>query len=95
MTYLKVTWTHSFEDEPVEILSELDDRRREIRKVERFRNGVSTYAGPNGASGTTQLSESAIPSAEEIAADSQFQVYLIPCEAFERLWHAATVATAA
>jgi hypothetical protein len=61
MTYLQVSWLHNFEEEPVEMLSELDDERNEIRAIERFRDGSLTFAGPEGASGTTMLSEEPLP----------------------------------
>jgi hypothetical protein len=55
MTYLRVEWIHNFEGEPVEMLSELDTHRNEVRKVERFRDGSLSFAGPQGASGSTML----------------------------------------
>lgn len=95
MTYLQVEWIHNFEDEPIEMLSELDRRRNEIRKVERFRNGAITFAGPNGASGTTGLSETPIPEIEDIAADPQFHAATISKEDFEDCRQAATITVAA
>jgi hypothetical protein len=95
MTYLQVSWLHNFDDEPVEILSELDDERNEIRAIERFRDGSLMYAGPEGASGTTLLSEAPLPTLQEIAADPQFRPTAIDKETFERSWQAAMVLTAA
>jgi hypothetical protein len=34
MHYIKVFWKHQHRDEPVELYSELDDGRWEVRKVE-------------------------------------------------------------
>ncbi len=34
MTYIRVTWSHTRDDEPVLLLSELDAERWEVRKVE-------------------------------------------------------------
>jgi hypothetical protein len=34
MKYLKVKWIHPFPSEPIVLMSELDDERYEIRKVE-------------------------------------------------------------
>jgi hypothetical protein len=34
MTHIVVTWHHQHPDEPVELFSELDDERFEVRKVE-------------------------------------------------------------
>ena len=95
MTYLHVVWTHSFDDEPIEILSELDDRRYEVRKLERFRNGLLTFAGPDGDTGGATLSETPLPPDAEIAKDPQFQLTWISRQAFEQSWRTATVLTAA
>jgi hypothetical protein len=95
MTYLQVSWLHNFEEEPVEMLSELDDERNEIRAIERFRDGSLTFAGPEGASGTTMLSEEPLPSLQEIAADPQFRPTAIDKETFERSWQAAMILAAA
>jgi hypothetical protein len=95
MEYLKVEWIHSSENEPVEILCELDADRNEVRSVERFRSGMLTFAGPDGESGTTILAENPIPSIDLIAADPQFKPVIIGVEEFERAWHSARIATAA
>jgi hypothetical protein len=95
MTYLKVEWTHNFAQEPVEILSELDSDRNEIRKVERFRDGTLQFAGPEGASGSTMLSECPFPDLTEIAADPQFRPQPIGKDAFEHCWQTATMSVAA
>jgi hypothetical protein len=95
MTYMKVVWTHSFEHEPVELLSELDAQRREIRKVEIFRDGTLSFAGPDGASGDTCLGEGPLPSVDEITRDPQFRISTTNRDTFERSWHAATMAAAA
>lgn len=44
MEYLKVEWMHQWDDEPIVIYSEIDDCRRETRKIEVFRNGRVGYA---------------------------------------------------
>jgi hypothetical protein len=95
MTYLKVEWLHNFEDEPIELLSELDGERYETRKVERFRNGFLGFAGPDGASGSTMLGEKATPPLAEIAADPEFRVASISKDVFERAWPTALIASAA
>jgi hypothetical protein len=95
MTYIKVAWTHNFETEPVEIWSELDQNRMELRKVERFRNGTLTFAGPTGTLGETQLGESSLPSLDIISQDTQFAPAIITQDEFEQMWRIATVAVAA
>jgi hypothetical protein len=95
MNYLKVEWLHNFDDQPIELLSELDADRYETRKIERFRSGAMSFAGPEGESGTTWLGESPTPSMDEIAADPQFRVTSISKDEFERAWQSAIIATAA
>lgn len=43
MKYIKVIWMHSFDDEPTELYSEIDDERYETRKVEFFYLGISYF----------------------------------------------------
>lgn len=39
MKYIDVAWRHDFADEPVRLVSELDELRFETRKLEFFRDG--------------------------------------------------------
>lgn len=49
MEYVLVEWSHDLDDEPCEIYSELDEARREVRKVEFFRGGLCfSYGGDRG-----------------------------------------------
>lgn len=49
MTYVLVEWTHDEEDEPYQIYSELDESRRETRKVEFYKNGlIFSYGAERG-----------------------------------------------
>jgi hypothetical protein len=90
-----VVWQHRFEDEPVELWSEIDESGFEVRKVERFRRGTLGFAGPNGNSENTHLSDSAMPSPAEIGLDPQFQATAINPTEFEQVWKSATLAAAA
>jgi hypothetical protein len=89
MRYLRVRWVHSLPGEPVELLSELDDRAREVRKVEVFANGSAGFAGRDEATEETRLSEGPLPTLDEIAADPQFLPEEISREEFEKAWEAA------
>ncbi|AJQ94835.1 DUF6881 domain-containing protein [Gynuella sunshinyii] len=89
MQYLKIKWLHEFEDEPVLIYSELTDDRSEIRKVEVFPNGDYGYAYDGGIKGTTQLSETPLPTEQEIASDPQFEPRVIAKEEFNGVWEKA------
>ena len=45
MKYILVEWEHELEDEPYQIYSELDGDRRETRRVEFYRSGVTFSCG--------------------------------------------------
>ena len=52
MRYLLAEWTHQEEDEPYRIYSEMDEERRETRRVEFYRNGITfSYGGERGNEG--------------------------------------------
>jgi sirohydrochlorin ferrochelatase len=89
MIYLKVKWLHELDDEPVLLYSELADDRSEIRKVEVFPNGELGYAYDEVSKGTTQLSETTLPSEQEIGSDPQFQPLVISKAEFEEVWEKA------
>lgn len=44
MQYVRVRWIHSLPGEPVTLLSELDDDRFEVRKLEIFHDGSTGRA---------------------------------------------------
>ena len=49
MEYVLIEWEHDLDEEPYLIYSELDSRRRETRRVEFYRNGVTfSYGGERG-----------------------------------------------
>jgi len=87
MKYIHCLWIHSFAEEPVVLVSELDDNRLEIRKVEYGRNGnVDTADENTPSSNVTQLSLYPIVSLEEINSDKQFFATEITKEEFENHW---------
>lgn len=87
--YLRVTWHHELADEPVTLLSEIIDGI-EVRKVEIYRDGRLDFADEDHATGTTQLSETLMPSVEEIAVQDEFTPEAIDSETFEHAWGEAT-----
>lgn len=89
MNDLRVTWIHRHDDDPVELLSEIDGDRREVRKVEVFGDGSMGFAGPDEAVGSTMLSVVPLPAVDEIAADPQFRPRAIGRAEFEAAWQAA------
>jgi len=93
MTYMKVEWLHDCRDEPVELYSELDANRWEVRKVEVLRDGTCWYAWKNVATGSSVLAEKRIPRLDEIGRDPQFLPTEISKEDFEALWQRAISST--
>lgn len=52
MKYVLAEWDHDLDDEPYRIYSELDEGRRETRRVEFYRNGITfSYGGERGNEG--------------------------------------------
>src|SRR5689334_2224696 len=86
MHYIDVRWLHDHADEPIRLVSELDDQRCEVRKLEFFRNGEVGYASDAIALLGTRLSEVSVPLLDEINADPQFSGVTIEAAAFELLW---------
>ncbi|CAM4174576.1 DUF6881 domain-containing protein [Paracidovorax anthurii] len=89
MNYLKVRWNHANPNDPVLLMSELDADRYEVRKVEVFADKRLGFAGKDQSSEKTILGEKPVPSASDIAADSQFVVETLDAEEFEKIWLAA------
>jgi hypothetical protein len=88
--YLKVHWHHDFEDEPVLLYSEIDDSGAEARKIEVYRDGRYDHADESKATGTTQLSETVMPSLEEINDQREFSGVEISGDEFDSEWRHAT-----
>lgn len=90
MTHIVVIWHHENLDDPVELFSELDDERYEVRKVEVFRDGRKCFADASAHSGNTALGIVPVPPLEEIASDRQFRPRTITRQEFEAAWIEAT-----
>lgn len=86
MTYLKVRWYHHYDDEPIEIYSELSLTRWELRKIEVFADGTMLCADRNQHYGTCDLSLEPIPAIDAINEDTQFYAVAISRELFEQIW---------
>src|SRR5450432_1700012 len=94
MKYLRVKWKHLLPEEPVLLYSELDENRREVRKVEIFADEHCGFASKDGQSEDTRLGEVPMPPLEEIAADPEFEPVEIQQKEFERIWQLALIRTA-
>jgi hypothetical protein len=86
MSYIEVLWHHESSDYPVRLVSELDDDRWELRKLEFYRDGRMGWACGSDSMLGTELSLEAIPSVEVIGRDREFSSRVIEGEDFERLW---------
>lgn len=86
LEYLRVRWKHKHPDEPVFLYSELDGARREVRKLDVYRDGVYGWADASEEVGGTRLSEVPVPASEEIARDPEFEPAMITREEFEEAW---------
>lgn len=89
MDYIDVEWRHDLPLEPVRLVSELDGRRMEIRKLEFFRDGSVGRAWNEGSSLGTALSTEPVPGIDQINGDVQFRAIAIDDTEFERLWSAS------
>jgi hypothetical protein len=85
---MKVKWIHELPDEPIWFYSEIV-AGWEVRAVEVFADGHADYADADSSSGTTMLSETLMPTVEEIAMDEQFEPTEIDAVEFEEVWRQA------
>ncbi|HCQ6997710.1 TPA: hypothetical protein OL686_004625 [Escherichia coli] len=86
MKYIKVLWDHPFEDEPIELYSEINDDRYEVRKVEIFPSGESILSDESTPIDITTLGELPVPSLKDINQDPQFKAIYIDSSEFENIW---------
>lgn len=89
MRYIRVLWNHDLADEPVVIYSAIDSTGREVRKVERYRDGRMDLASDDTRTGTTVLSESPMPSLDEINAQDEFEGEDISESEFDEVFNRA------
>lgn len=89
LQYLRVSWSHDYDQEPVEYFSEVDEDGRELRKVVRYRDGRWDWADKFRDTDEIGLSEVPISPVEEIKSDDEFDGELISVEAFESAWQRA------
>ena len=90
MKYVLAEWEHSLEDEPCLIYSELDGSRRETRRVEFYRNGITfSYGGERGNEGA--LSD--VPFPEDLrkitGQAGECRAKVISRQLFQEIWNQA------
>lgn len=86
-SYILVRWLHQKIEEPILLYSALDEERNELRKVELFSDGRAGFAGPSLEYGGTRLGVVPLPTFDEINADPQFEMSIIPADDFDVVWH--------
>jgi len=87
--YIRVQWNHTDPEEPVTLFSELDEERREVRRVEVFADGRIGYANERGSFGRTRLAERPISTIDEIAAIPEFEPLEITRAEFDEIFDKA------
>lgn len=87
MEYIDVLWKHTHEDEPVRLVSELDEGRFELRRLEFFMDGtVRAVAGDEIFE--TVIEVTPVPPLKEINQDAQFEGRTLTASEFDALWSA-------
>ena len=87
--YLLVDWVHNAPNEPIRLYYELDSNRRELRKVEEYRDGTLHSADASHGQGNTFLAWEPHPPIAEIQKDPQFRVSELAPQEFEQVWQKA------
>nr|WP_213369438.1 hypothetical protein [Mesobacillus boroniphilus] len=85
--YIYVEWIHDFTDEPIILISELDDNRYETRKIEIYKDGQVGFAYNDVEVLKTGLGIEPVPSIDQIASESEFSPKEITKEDFEKFWN--------
>ena len=85
-SWLKVKWTHTSQDEPILIYSEINGDRFETRKVEYFVGGAVGLASRKFEKGPTQLGSVPLPEIAKINEDSEFESEEISEDEFNSIW---------
>ena len=88
MEYIDVKWIHKSATDPIRLVSELDDRRYEIRKLEFFPDGRVGFASKHQNSPGTDLGSVEVPPLAEISNSPEFNGGSISAQLFESLWTA-------
>ena len=86
MIYIDVIWHHDNPAYPVRLVSELDEKRWEHRKLEFYRDGRVGAASAAGATLDTALGLKPVPSVDEINQDREFTAKAMEPGAFQALW---------
>lgn len=85
-SYIRVRWLHSSPDVPIDLWSELDAEREEVREVEIWPGGRVGYACDAEEVGGTRLGEIPVPPLNQINLAPQFKAETIAKAVFEKCW---------
>jgi hypothetical protein len=88
MKYIRLYWIHDRRNMPVWLISELDDKNWEVRKVEIWRDGTKGYADRVTSYGSTGLAQVPVPPFAELAQLPGFELEEISQAEFEQEWNA-------
>ena len=86
MRYIDASWIHDLHDDPVRLVSEIDEGHLETRKLEFFRNGSVTFATSDSGTGNTKLGEIEVTSLDDINKEKEFNGVELSLDEFETLW---------
>jgi uncharacterized protein YpuA (DUF1002 family) len=89
MAYERTEWRHDNPNSPVDIYSELDEDRWEVRKVEVFADGRMQYSDGVDSTGDSGLSEVPLPPITPREPGSPLHVTVVDEETFDRMWDLA------
>ena len=87
MKYIYVEWIHNFIDEPIILISELDENRFETRKIEIYKDGRVGFAINDIEVLNAGLGIVPVPCIDEIASESEFSPKEITKDEFEKFWN--------
>jgi hypothetical protein len=91
--YLKVRWDHDASDDPIVLYHELDEARRETRRIELFEDGRLQHSDKVDPGARTSLSLEPLPLLDDIRAQPEFSAAAISAEQFEQVWRRACMTT--
>ena len=86
MECIDVQWHHANMGTSYRLVSELDDERFEVRKMEFFSDGKVGFAFAAGSLHGTQLGSIPVPSVDEINAAAEFTAKSLAISQFNLLW---------
>jgi len=86
MEYIDIVWHHNNSNDPIRLVSELDENRYELRKLEFYKSGNVGFASENKSNLNTMLGEKPVPSLQEIITQEEFSGKSISENEFEQLW---------